>query len=140
MIILPKIILRPSCGFMALATVLIIGAAILTTALAVSLRGLDHLQSRDLSLRAHRAAAVAEACLEEGLLGLRRDATYGSGGPVGPVSIGDGSCIIEVTISGANERRLKSVATLGSLSKIFEARVSLTATGLQLLDWRELSG
>lgn len=118
-------------GQIALIAILIVTAVALAAALSASFtnrgglaRGLLHTQSQE-------AFANAEKCLEEALLRLKNDSSYGGGAD----PFGDGSC--SITISGGTITVTGKVAG-GKVFRKIQATVTVTLGNVQLNTWQEV--
>ena len=126
-------------GFMALVTVVIIAAAALVMSLNSSFLGFGTLDMSFLTSEGGRATALTEACAETALVELRVNPSYTGIASPG-LSLFGGSCIIEVTNLGGNNRQATTTATLGNFTK----RVALTVTldlntrSLTVNSWQEI--
>ncbi len=124
-------------GFVTLATAIIIFFTGLTLAIGIQFAGLGELQAGFQGNLSAQGFSIADGCLEEALLRLRRDSTYTGG----TLSIGDDYCTITVTGSGGT-RTISSTATINNLiNREIEVEVSLTATStgniVTITNWEE---
>lgn len=126
---------QDNSGFMALITVVIIAAAALALTINSSFLGLAVLESADLNDRGAAAVALADGCLEEAFHRLRLDPAY-PGAPVPGLTIGAGSCIIEVADLGGGVRRVSVRATVGDFTRRLTAIITLDLRSLAVNEWQ----
>ncbi len=123
-------------GFMALMAVLVLGGGALLLALASSSLGLSELEMSTLDAKAGQALVAADGCLDETLRRLRITPSYTVVGQ--NLNFGDASCII--TVSGVSPKVITATSTVGNVSKVLRASVTLTGNVInQPIIWEELS-
>lgn len=123
-------------GFMALTSILIISAISLGIAVSISLLGVGESKSSLALKKGQEALTIAQACGEESLFRLKKDSTYTSGS----LNVGNGTCNISVTGSGA-DRTVDVIAHISDLS-LYEKKirlvVKLSGTAVNLISWQEI--
>lgn len=125
-------------GIAALLTVLIISAAVLIMAVGASFLGLNELNMGYTFQKGGEAMALADGCLEEALLRLKRDNNYGiSAGDI-PLTLGQGSCIINITDLGFGQRRIQVQGKAGDFYKNIQAEASVNQEAVNITLWQEL--
>lgn len=123
-------------GFIAFTSLLIISAVALSIAASISLLGVDEAKSSLSFKKGQEAVKLAEGCLEESLLRLRDNATYSGGS----LNLGDGSCTISISGTGAN-KTITIEATITEPSnyiKNLSATVKRIGNSINLLTWQEI--
>lgn len=116
-------------GYVALIALLIVAAAGITIGLAMSLAGIDEIQSSYGASQAVRARSFASACLEDGLERLRRGWASHSGG----LSIAGDSCILTTAVSGSSA----TVTATGTVD-IYNHRIQVVVgSDLTVTAWQE---
>lgn len=120
-------------------TVVIIGAATLLIAATASYLGLAQLEAGFASSKGIEASAVADGCMDEALYRIRRDTSYGLLTSPISLSLGNGSCIINVVDLGSNQRRITVASTVSNYSKKIEEVITLTGSVITVNSWSELS-
>ncbi|HCJ52510.1 MAG TPA: hypothetical protein DIS62_05230 [Candidatus Kerfeldbacteria bacterium] len=118
-------------GYIALTSMLIILAATLVVAMSANLLSIDTGRTSVTLEDGMSSFALANTCLEEGLLRLRQDMNY-TGGSLNAI---DGSCTITVLANGT-QRELTSEATVDSSTRHITVDVDL-ASGFSFDSWRE---
>ena len=116
-------------GYIALIALLIIAAAGLTIAMAVSLSGVEELQSSFGGTQASIAKNLANTCIEDGLERLRNDFVSYSGA----LSINSNSCIITIDVSGSSAT-LTATGTADTYSQKIQVQVD---NNLDVITWQE---
>lgn len=129
---------RDDRGIIALVTLVIIGALILTIGLSASLIGQSHIAVTGETDRARSARELAAACVSEALFRLKKNEAY-VGGTV-PSAFGD--CTVSVSGAGAT-RTIVAAASDVDLTQ----QVTVTATerlngsgkakAWEVMTWRE---
>ncbi|MDA2922328.1 hypothetical protein MYX07_03620 [Patescibacteria group bacterium AH-259-L07] len=122
----------------ALLVVIIVSAVALLMAYSASILGIGEL---DLGYTAQQGAesfSIADGCIEETLRRIRLNPNYGIGaGQIG-LTVSNGTCIIQVTDLGSNQRRITVAATMGEYHKEIEATLTLTGNIISIGSWREV--
>lgn len=116
-------------GYVALIGLLIVAAATLTIGLAVSLRGIDEIQTSFSLWQAAKSKSLANACTEDALERLRGSWTSYSDS----LAIGDNSCIINVIVNG-NNATLYATGTVDIYTQKIEVQID---NNLDIIYWQE---
>lgn len=126
-------------GIAALIVVIIIGAATLLIAATASYLGLAQLEMGFTSSKGIEASSVADGCMDESLYRIRRDSTYGL--LISPISLslGNGSCIINIVDLGSNQRRVTVTGTVSNYNKKIEEVITVAGGVITVNSWTELS-
>lgn len=122
-------------GYIALLTILIIGAASTAIALALLLGGVDSQRGADIAQRSARAQNLATACAEEALQVLHDNTSFTGNGNA---AIGQGSCSYTVTNTGGNARRIDTTATVNSVVRRVQVHVTIGALSISITSWQEV--
>lgn len=127
---------RDSGGWVALSSLLIVSAVVLSITISVSLQGVDQLQMALGNSRGLQAYYLAVSCIETGLLALRDSGSY-SGQTLQPSA---GSCTVTVTGSGANRTLVSTGTVFGppEFTRQIEVRVKRTDGSITILTWQEI--
>jgi hypothetical protein len=126
-------------GMAALIVVVIIGAATLLIATTASYLGLAQLEAGFSSSKAIETSSVADGCMDETLNRIRRNTSHGLITSPISLSLGNGSCIINVVDLGSGQRRVTVAAIVGYYNKKIEEVVTLTGNVITVNSWQELS-
>lgn len=122
-------------GIAALVTVVIIGASVLFMATGAAFLGFWEADSSFIENEGKRALAVAEACLEDTLVRLRRDPNYNGGAPP---TFSSGSCSASVA-GGGSIRLVDAVGYVGKHRKLIRADITLGGVTVTITGWTEFS-
>jgi len=130
--------MRKQSGTIALISLLIIGAVTLAIGLSVNLLGLEEMKMGFRSNKSSESFYVAESCLEEALMRLKRESNYTGGS----LAIGNKSC--SIVIEANNDQRIITVS--GDVNNMFrkiKAVVNIIADGvtygLEIVSWQEIN-
>lgn len=123
-------------GYIALLAVLIIGAAATAISLALLMTGTDSQRSTLAEQQSKQARSLAIACTEEGLQQIH-DNTAFSG--TNTLSLGQGSCIYTVTVTGGTTRSLTTSGTVGSIVRKIQTYVTIGSSSISITSWQEVS-
>jgi len=122
----------------ALLTIIIVSAAALIMAYSASILGLGELDLGYTSQKGTEALSVADGCTEEVLRRIRLNTDYGVG--LGDISltVSNGSCIIQVSDLGGNQRRISVVGTINNeYYKKIQVDLTLTNNVINIDSWEE---
>ncbi|HJV33191.1 MAG TPA: hypothetical protein VJ694_04150 [Patescibacteria group bacterium] len=128
-----------SKGVVALVTVLIVMATLVSLGLVIAAVGRDEIILARVVEKGETAFAIADACLEEGLQRLKSDAGYAGGSFV----VDEGACVVTVSNLGGDVRQVRGQGTSGDAIRIVEARVTLLSNAqgdakkVKIEWWRE---
>jgi len=120
-------------GVAALLTVVIVGAAALIMAFSASLLGVGELELGYTATQGGKTLSIAEACVEEALQQLRLDENYNGGS----LSLGDGSCIMDVAGSGS-DRTVHVSSTVDIYHKKIDVDLTLLGSSIVINSWEEV--
>ncbi|MBI3626423.1 hypothetical protein HY224_00040 [Candidatus Uhrbacteria bacterium] len=126
-------------GFVALVTVLVISAIMLTISLFMSSAAINDLLYSYASDQSERALQIADGCIDEAIFRLKKNSGYAGS----TLSLNGGSCTVVVAGAG-NSRTLTSTGTLGSYTRKITATVSFitnaggNANSVDLTHWEEI--
>lgn len=123
-------------GFIALISVLIVGA--IGTAIAVSLLllGIGTSRTSFALLQSTEARALADACSEEALQKIRDFLPYSGSGSL---TTSQGSCTYTVTKGSGQNRTVTSTGTVGTIVR--KVKITLTQINPQIItsSWQEVA-
>lgn len=126
-------------GYIALVAVLIVIASVITVSVAMSLNGVTELRLAQFEHKSVSAFYAADACMNEGLLRLKEDASSGytvyTGGSL--TINGSTTCTVTVT-SAASTRTLNASGTIDNLiTRSIQAEVDVSS-GFSVNSWQEV--
>jgi len=124
-------------GFIALTSVLVLGAILLSITISTASRSISA-TSGGVSLHSkNRAEALSDACVEYALIELQRTLGY-----VGDesIAIGDESCdILTITGTGNTDRTIEAMSTVNGHTHRVQAVVSVVSPEVTITSWREVA-
>ncbi len=86
--------------------------------------------------RGTEALSLADGCMEEAYIRIRRDALWGLSGPV-PFTAPNGSCTIQVSDLGGSARSIDVSAVVAEYTKHIRSQYSLLSAIPVVLSWEE---
>jgi hypothetical protein len=125
-------------GFIALISILIIGALILAVSIGVSLRSIDETTMSMDQQESNRALALADLCAEQALMKLESVLNY-----AGSESItvdGDTCDILLITGSGNLNRTIKTQSTVSGYTRKVKLEVLQISPTMQISSWETVPG
>lgn len=123
-------------GYIALITVLVIGAVGVAMAISVLWLGLGWSQSSFSLLQSNQAKALANACSEEALQQIR-DSTSFTG--TGSLTLGQGTCSYTVTSGGAQNRTVTATGTVGTVVRKLKINLDKINPSINVTSWQEVA-
>lgn len=127
-----------SRGVSLLLAIIILGAGLLIIATSALIVGLTQQESGYAVSRGGEARALADGCMNESLLRIDRDASWGLTGAV-PFTAPNGSCTMLVSDLGGGNRQIDIRATLAEYTAHIRATVSTADVSPVILSWEERS-
>lgn len=123
-------------GYIALISVLIIGAASLAIALALLTAGTDSQKSSLAFQQSIQARNLATACAEEALQVIQSStSTVGTNG----LTLGQGSCSYTITSTGSSTRVIDTSGTVNGVVRKSKVYVTIGGSSLSITSWQEVS-
>ncbi len=129
-----KLIIKNQEGYIALIAVLIIVVVTLSIGLSMNSLSIGETQNGLIVQQSVQSQAIADSCLQEAYWQLRQDSGYTGGS----LNIGQGSCTIMVTPSGA-DYIITSVADVNSIINKYESNITLNGNNLTINSWQRLT-
>lgn len=123
-------------GYVALLSILIVGAAAAAIALTLLITGTDAQRSGLITQQSAQARWLADACVEEALQQIH-DATAYTG--TNTLSLASGSCNYTVTSTGANTRAVTASANINNVVRRVTAYVTIGSSSISITSWQEVS-
>lgn len=132
---MPVLGITKTKGYVALISVLTVGAVGVVVVTGVILLGLSWSRTSFTTQQSFQAKALADACAEEALQRIKDSLPFAGNGTL---TLGQGSCAFTVTNNGAQNRRVVAVGTVGTVVR----RVSLTldkiSPSINITSWQEV--
>jgi len=123
-------------GYVALLSVLILGAVTTAVALALLTTGTDRQRSGLIEQQSKQARAAAVACAEESLQ-IIHDTTSFTG--TNNLALSPGTCTYTVTNTGGSDRTIVASGTVGNVVKKIQVYVTIEASSISVTSWQEVS-
>jgi len=129
-------IIKNQNGFIALISVLIVGAVVLVVSIGISLRSVDESNMSLDEQESHRALALANLCAEQALMKLESSLNYNGNESI---IVGDESCDI-LTIGGAGNltRTVKTSSVVSGYTRRIKVEVSRISPIMQISSWESV--
>lgn len=123
-------------GYVALLSVLILGA--ITTAVAVALltTGTDSQRETLVMQQSAQARSLADACAEEALQQIHDDTDFTG---TNNLSFSQGACTYTVANTGATTRTITANATVGNSTRKIAVYVTIASSSISITSWQEVS-
>ncbi len=128
--------MRQSGGYIALLSVLIVGAAAMAIAITLLASGSDAQRSNLAVQQSIQARQLAHGCVDEALQKIH-DATSYTGS--GTVTTSVGSCSYTVVSTGASTRTVTTSSTIGNVVRKVTAYVTIGSSSISVTSWQEVS-
>jgi len=123
-------------GFIALVSVLIIGALVLLLSVGASMRGVSDIAMSIAQQHSARALSLANTCAETALMKLENTLRYQGNESI---LVGGESCMIyPVEGAGNLNRTIKTASTVSGYTKKVLVTVSRVSPRMQIALWREV--
>lgn len=125
-------------GFIALTSILIVGAIVLTISIGLSLRSIGETNMSLGEQLSNRASGLAHACAEDALLKLKNDLNY-SGNETVIIDRSDSCDILAIEGSGNTDRTIKTQAMFSGFTRKVKVVISQVNPTTQITSWEEVS-
>ncbi|HEU5121785.1 MAG TPA: hypothetical protein VFT59_02985 [Candidatus Saccharimonadales bacterium] len=123
-------------GYIALLSVIVVGAAAMATALVLLTTGTNTQRSTLVLQQSIQARQLALACAEEALQ-LVHDTTAYTG--TGSLTLGVGTCSYTVTSTGASTRTITTTGTVNDVVRKTAVYVTINSSSISISSWQEVS-
>jgi hypothetical protein len=123
-------------GYIALISVLIVGAAATAVAVVLLATGADSQRSALITQQSKQARALAVTCAEEAAQIVHDNVAFSG---TNTVSLGQGSCTYIVGQPTATTRRLSATGTVGAVVRKLSATATVGASTITMSSWKDVS-
>lgn len=120
-------------GYIALMTVLIIMAVVVSTATTVSLLAIGETQSGFSLYKGESTLNLVEGCVEDAMLKIRSDSSYGGG----TISRPEGACIVSANLDTHPNWEITVTNNDTTYKRQIRVRFTKNPTGITLTSWKE---
>lgn len=122
-------------GYIALMTVLIVGAVSIAICTTLLLTGTDAARSTLNEQYSVQARKLADACGEEALQIIHDTPSFTG---TSTLTLSTGTCSYTVTSTGASTRTIDANSTVNGVVRKIQAYVTINVTNLNISSWQEL--
>lgn len=123
-------------GYVALLTVLVVGAAATAVALVLLVSGADSQRSTLVEQQSKQARALAVACAEEALQQIHDNIAFSG---TNSLSLGQGNCNYVVTVTAPTTRSIAVTGTIGNVVKKIQTYATIGTSSISVTSWQEVS-
>jgi hypothetical protein len=123
-------------GYVALLSVLVLGAIATAIAVALLTTGADSQRQALVSQQSAQAGGLVDACVEEALQEIHDSTTFTG---TDTFSLGQGSCSYTVTNTGGANRTISVNSIVGSVVRKAAVYVTIGASTISITSWQEVS-
>ena len=127
---------QKSEGYVALITVLIVGAVSTAVSLALLVTGTDSQRSTLVTQQSIQARNLANACAEEALQQIHDDTAFTG---TNNLTLGQGSCTYTVTNTGGSNRTIVASGTVDGIVRKNQVHATIGASSITITSWQEVS-
>jgi hypothetical protein len=127
--------IRSEAGYIALITVLVVGAAAAAIALALLLGGTDSQRSTLIEQQSAQARSLANACAEEAMQQIHDNIAYAGSNTL---TLGQGGCTYSVTMQTGITRSITVSGTVGNVVRKIQAYATIGSTSISITSWQEV--
>lgn len=127
---------RDQAGYIALLSVLVVGAAATAIALTLLVTGTDAQRGGLVSQQSAQARWLVNACAEEALQQIHDSSSYVG---TNTLNFSTGSCSYIVTSTGANARTIAATASLDNVVRKVTVYVTIGSSSISITSWQEVS-
>lgn len=127
---------RNESGYIALLTVLIVGAAVTAIGLTLLTNGADAQRTALIEQQSKQARALAGACAEEALQVIHDNIAFSG---TGSLTLGQGTCSYTVVVTAGTTRTVTVSGTVGNVVKKIQTYVTIGSSSISASSWQEVS-
>jgi hypothetical protein len=125
-----------SGGYIALISVLIVGAAATAIALTLLTTGSDASRSALVIQQSVQARQLADGCAEEALQKIHDSTSYTG---TSSLTLGAGTCTYTIASTGTSTRTIATTGTISSVVRKSMVYVTINSSSLSITSWQEVS-
>jgi len=122
-------------GYVALLTVLIVGAAATAIALVLLASGTDSQRSTLIEQQSKQARAQAIACAEEALQQVHDNVAFSGSNTL---TLGQGTCTYTVTVTAPSTRSIFATGTVNNVVKKVQTYATINTSSISITSWQEV--
>lgn len=122
-------------GYVALLSVLLIGAVGTVIGVTLVMLGLGASRTSYALVQSTEAKSLANACAEEALMKIRESTSFTG---TATVNLGNGSCIYTVTNTGGQTRSVTASGSVGTIVRKVSINISAINPQITISSWQEI--
>lgn len=123
-------------GYVALLSVLILGAIATAVGVALLITGVDAQRETLVTQHSVQARSLADACAEEALLQLHDNAAFSGSNNF---TLANNTCTYTVASTGVSSRTITTTATVGNVVRKVLVYVTMSSSSISITSWQEVS-
>lgn len=123
-------------GYVALLSVLIVGAVVTAVSATLLLSGTDASRSTLIDQQSVQARNLADGCGEEALQLIQTTTAYTGSGTL---TLSAGTCNYTVTSTGASTRTIDANSTVNNVVRKIKVYVTINSASLSITSWQDVS-
>ena len=121
-------------GYIALLTILIVMAAVLTIASTVAFLSIGEAQSGLSLFKGEQTLDFVEGCTEDAMIRARNDSAYNGGDIIRP----EGTCNVTINSKVANRWTMTTTTPNALYKRTIQLVFDRLSTGISLISWKEI--
>ncbi len=126
---------RNDSGYVALLSVLIVGAVALAIGVAMLVSGTDSQREVLVAQQSTQARNLATACGEEGLQQIHDNTAFTG---TNNITLGQGTCTYTVANTGASTRTVDATGTVNGVVRRIKIYVTINVSSLSITSWQDV--
>lgn len=123
-------------GFVALISVIIVGAVAVSVATSLLLLGIGSSKTSFSLEQSNQAKALANGCAEQALEIIRENPSYSG---IGGLTLSQGTCSYAVIDSGGQNRIINAIGVVGSITRKVKISVNRITPVINTALWQEVA-
>ncbi len=123
-------------GYIALISVIILGAIGLAIATSLLLLGLGSSRASYAIEQSDTAKALANACADQGLLRIKKEPSYSG---TTNLNLGAGTCSYTIQNLGGESRIINASGTTGTIIRKVKISISAITPSINISSWQEVA-
>lgn len=123
-------------GYVALMSVLVVGAAATAIALTLLTSGSEAQRAMLVEQQSKQARSLAVACAQEALQQIHDNSGFTSTNTI--LTLGQGRCTYTVAVTAPTTRSILTKATVGNVVKNIQVYVTLNTSNISITSWQEV--
>jgi len=126
---------KADSGYIALITILIIGAVATVIATSLLLLGIGSARTSFTLGQSEKAKSLANTCSEEALLKIKRNSGYTG---TSNLTLDGGNCTYTVTDLGGESREIQATGTVDTVVRKVKIEIDQISPKVNIVSWQEV--